>query len=158
LRSLLKCLVEFTTGKRVPDVNSGFRLFDRRTAMRFDRHLCDTFSFTTSLTMAYQMNGLFTQYLPIPYRTRVEETKVRLLRDSLGTLQYITQAAVYYNPLKLFILLAVGCFGIAIVGFLGSAVLGLRSGFLVGVGATVLSVQVVVLGFLAVLLKQIMDK
>jgi glycosyltransferase involved in cell wall biosynthesis len=158
LRSLLKWLVEFTTGKRVPDVNSGFRLFDRRTALRYDRHLCDTFSFTTSLTLAYEMNGLFTRYLPIPYRIRVEETKVRLLRDSLRTLQYITQAAVYYNPLKLFILLAVGCFGIAIAGFLGSALLGLRSGFLVGVGAVVLSVQVVVLGFLSVLLKQIMDK
>ena len=158
LRSLLKWLVEFTTGKRIPDVNSGFRLFDRRTAMRYDRHLCETFSFTTSLTLAYEMNGQFTRYLPIPYRARVEETKVRLLRDSLRTLQYITQAAVYYNPLKLFILLALGCFGIAIVGFLGSALFGLLSGFLVGVGAAILSVQVVVLGFLSVLLKQIMDK
>jgi len=157
-RSLLKWLVEFTSNKRIPDVNSGFRLFDRRTAMRYDRHLCDTFSFTTSLTLAYEMNGKFTRYLPIPYRERVEETKVRLLRDSLRTLQYITQAAVYYNPLKLFILLAVGCFGIAIAGFLGSALFGLFSGFLVGVGAVVLSVQVVVLSFLAVLLKQIMDK
>lgn len=158
LRSLLKWLVEFTTGKRIPDVNSGFRLFDRRTAMRFDRHLCDTFSFTTSLTLAYEMNGQFTRYLPIPYRQRVEKTKVRLLRDSLRTLQYITQAAVYYNPLKLFILLSLGCFGIAIAGFLGSALFGLLSGFLVGVGAAILSVQVIVLGFLSVLLKQIMDK
>jgi polyisoprenyl-phosphate glycosyltransferase len=158
LRGLLKWLVEFTTGKHIPDVNSGLRLFDRRTAMRYDRHLCDTFSFTTSLTLAYEMNGQFTRYLPIPYRVRVEETKVRLARDSLRTLQYITQAAVYYNPLKLFILLAVGCFGIAIAGFLGSALFGLLSGFLVGVGAAILSVQVVVLGFLSVLLKQIMDK
>lgn len=158
LRSLLKWLVEFTTGKRIPDVNSGFRLFDRRTAMRYDRHLCDTFSFTTSLTLAYEMNGQFTRYLPIPYRARVEETKVRLLRDSLRTVQYITQAAVYYNPLKLFILLAVGCLGIAAAGFLGSALFGLLSGFLVGVGAAILSVQVIVLGFLSVLLKQIMDK
>jgi polyisoprenyl-phosphate glycosyltransferase len=158
LRNLLKWLVEFTTGKRIPDVNSGFRLFDRRIAMRYEKHLCDTFSFTTSLTLAYEMNGQFTRYLPIPYRARVEETKVRLVRDSLRTLQYITQAAVYYNPLKLFILLAVGCFGISIAGFLGSALFGLLSGFLVGVGAAILSVQVVVLGFLSVLLKQIMDK
>jgi polyisoprenyl-phosphate glycosyltransferase len=159
LRGLLKWLVEFTTGKRIPDVNSGFRLFDRRTAIRYDRNLCDTFSFTTSLTLAYEMNGHFTRYLPIPYRVRAEETKVKLLRDSLRTLQYITQAAVYYNPLKLFMLLAAGCLGIAFAGFLVSILAGgLRTGFLVGVGATILSIQVVVLGFLSVLLKQIMDK
>jgi hypothetical protein len=33
LHRLLKWLVEFTLNKRIPDVNSGFRLFDRRPAM-----------------------------------------------------------------------------------------------------------------------------
>jgi hypothetical protein len=63
----------------------------------------------------YKMNKLFTRYLPIPYRI-FKDTKVRLLRDSLRTLQYIIQAAVYYNPLKLFM----ECLGIAIAGVLRS--------------------------------------
>ncbi len=97
---LLKWLVKFTSGKRIPDVNLGYRLFDRRAAMRYDRHLCNTFSFTTSLTMAYEMKGKCTGYLPIPYRAPVEGTKVRLLRDSLRTLQYITQAGGLLQPVQ----------------------------------------------------------
>jgi hypothetical protein len=106
LRSILTLLVEFTTGRTVPDVNSGLRVFRRSTVMTYFGQLCDTFSFTTSMTLAYMMTGKFVKYVPIPYGERTGHTKVRLFRDSLRTLQYIVQAIAYYNPIKLFLLLA----------------------------------------------------
>ena len=87
MRRFLQFLVEWTTGRRIPDINSGLRMFNRSTALTFFPHLCDTFSFTTSLTLAYMMTGKFVAYTPIDYFQRNGKSHVRLLRDSLRTLQ-----------------------------------------------------------------------
>jgi len=57
LRLILKKLVEFTAGRKIPDINSGLRVFSREEILPYFSKLCDTFSFTTSLTLAYMMNG-----------------------------------------------------------------------------------------------------
>src|SRR5262249_16048421 len=44
LRRLLKFLVEFTAGRRVPDVNSGLRAFRRSAIVPYFPQLCETFS------------------------------------------------------------------------------------------------------------------
>jgi glycosyltransferase involved in cell wall biosynthesis len=156
LRGLLAFLVELTTGRSVPDVNSGFRAFSRSTAMRYFSQLCDTFSFTTSLTLAYMMTGRFVTYVPISYDARAGQTKVRLLRDSLRTLQYIVQAILYYNPIKIFLLLAAGALGATVLGSLAAAAFG---PLILFVTAGVLgAIGIFALGLLADLLRQIMTK
>lgn len=158
LRSILKFLVEFTAGRKVPDVNSGLRIFSKQTVTTYVNHLCDTFSFTTSMTLAYMMTGRFVKYMPIPYEKREGKSKVKLFRDSLRTLQYILQAINYYNPIKIFILFAATCVGFAVIGFLMSALFGFQSGFLLGVGGLLVSLMVMCFGLTADLLKQIMNK
>ncbi len=59
LRFILKHLVEFTAGRKIPDINSGLRIFSRREAVPYFSYLGDAFSFTTSITLAYMMNGMF---------------------------------------------------------------------------------------------------
>jgi polyisoprenyl-phosphate glycosyltransferase len=158
MRIWLKWLVEFTAGRTIPDINSGLRVFSRKTVLPYFDHLCNTFSFTTSLTLAYMMTSKFVGYVPIPYYKRIGKTKVRLVRDSLRTLQYITQAIVYYNPLKLFLLIC----GLILIVSLGSLVLATLfhwvSAFYLGIGGILMSVQVFCLGLLAELLRQIMAK
>ena len=156
MRLVLKFLVEYAAGRRIPDVNSGLRVFDRNTASSFFAHVCDTFSFTTSLTLAYMMNGKFVGYVPIPYHQRAGHTKVRLLRDALRTLQYIVEAVIYFNPLKAFLLLASLTVAGSIVSFMLGALLSLNAPYYLGVGGLMLAILTLCLGFLAVLLKQIM--
>lgn len=158
LRHILKFLVEFTAGRKVPDVNSGLRIFSKQTVNSYLNHLCDTFSFTTSLTLAYMMTGRFVKYIPIPYEKREGKSKVKLFRDSLRTLQYILQAINYYNPIKIFILFAFICILFSFIGFFMSAVFGLNSGFLLGIGGLLVSLIVMCFGLTADLLKQIMNK
>lgn len=157
LRNILKAIVEFTAARRIPDINSGLRVFSRATAVRYFSHLCDTFSFTTSMTLAYMMNSRFVHYVPIAYHERSGQTKVRLVRDSMRTMQYIIEAATYFNPLKIFSLFAFFCLCLAGISLVGALVFQLVSLFLLGVGAILLAVLVLALGLLAVLLKQIMD-
>lgn len=157
LRTLLKLIVEFTAARKIPDINSGLRVFSRATAVRYFNHLCDTFSFTTSMTLAYMMNSHFVHYVPIDYHERSGATKVRLLRDSMRTMQYVIEAATYFNPLKIFSLFAFFCLCLAAISIVAAVIFQLVSLFLLGVGAILLSVLVLALGLLAVLLKQIMD-
>jgi glycosyltransferase involved in cell wall biosynthesis len=158
LRRVLKWLVEFTAGRRIPDINSGLRIFSRTEAIKHFDHLCDTFSFTTSLTLAFMMSNKFVLYTPVDYHKRIGHTKVRLFADSLRTLQYISQAVLYYDPLKIFAALSFFCIVLSIMGFVMTLVFSLRSTFFLGVGGLLVAVIVFCCGLLADLLKQIMHK
>jgi polyisoprenyl-phosphate glycosyltransferase len=158
MRRLLRFLVEWTTARRVPDVNSGLRVFSKASVLRYFPHLCDTFSFTTSLTLSYMMNNRFVAYKKTEYYERAGRSKVRLFRDSMLTLQYIVEAIVYYNPLKIFILFALLCAGAAFVLLVVALAFGIVTLALLGVGTSLVSILVVCIGLLAVQLKQIMDK
>ncbi len=158
LRMILRLLVEFSAGREVPDANSGRRIFSRDTILSYLAHLCDTFSFTTSQTLAYSMTGRFVTYLPIDYHERIGQTKVRMFKDSMRTMQYIVQAIIYYNPLKIFILLS----GIAVVvsffSFFLAILTKLTTPYYLGIGGLLLAVILFSLGLLADLLRQIMVK
>ena len=156
LRSVLKFLVEFSAGRKIPDANSGLRVFSRTTILSYLPHLCNTFSFTTSLTLAYMLTGRFVTYLPIPYHERVGKTKVKLMKDALRTLQYIVQAIIYYNPLKLFLLLTLITIALSVVCFVTAAVTRLNAPYYLGIGALLMSIVVFSLGLIADLLRQIL--
>lgn len=158
LRSILKLLVEYTAGRRIPDINSGLRVFRRETVMPYFQHLCDTFSFTTSLTLAYMMTGRFVTYLPMEYHSRIGKTKVRLFRESLRTLQYIVQAIIYYNPLKIFLMMSALCLLFALFCTVVAMAFQITSAFFLAVGSILAAILVFAMGLLADLLKQIMAK
>ena len=158
LRKLLKMLVEMVSGRKIKDINSGLRIFDKSTVVQYFPRLCNTFSFTTSQTLAYLMNNRFVTYVDINYRKREGKSKIKLIRDSFRSLKYILEACIYYNPLKIFSLLAIVCVIFSIIGFIFSHFLNIHAGYILGIGGLLVSIIVFALGLLAVLLKQIMDK
>lgn len=121
LRAVLKTIVEFTANRDIPDINSGLRVFKREVAIAYFAHVSDLFSFTTSLTLAYMMNAKFVDYIPIDYKERIGRSKVNLFRDSVRTLQYVLEACTYYNPLKIFVLLAMICMVLAVISLIGGS-------------------------------------
>ena len=158
LRRLLKKFVEFVAGKKIKDVNSGFRIFDKKTVVKYFPRLCDSFSFTTSQTLAYFMNSLTVSYVDIPYNKRIGKSKVKLLKDSLKSIKYILESSIYYNPLKIFSLLSILCLLFSIIGFIFSHFLNIKIGYILGIAGLLFAILEFSLGILAVLLKQIMDK
>ena len=158
LRAILRFLVEWTAGRRIPDINSGLRVFSRATVMLYFPHLCDTFSFTTSMTLAYMMTGRFVAYSRIDYFERAGRSKVRLFRDALRTLQYVVEAILYYNPLKIFLLFSLTCLVASALMMAVSLYFSIVTGVMLAVGTAMVGVIIFGIGMLAVLLKQIMDK
>ena len=158
LRSILRRFVEMVSGKKIVDINSGFRIFDKSTVIPFFPRLCNTFSFTTSQTLAYVMNSLTVKYIEIPYNKRIGKSKIKLFKDSLILIKYILESCIYYNPLKIFSLFSIICIFLSLIGFIFSHFMNIHAGYILGIGGLLVSILIMSIGFLAVLLKQIMDK
>lgn len=153
-RLFFKLLSEFVTGTKIPDVNSGFRAFKKSDALEFLKYTCPTFSFTTSLTLIYHLEGKFVKYYPIPYFARRGKSKVRYFRDTLRTGQVLTETIMLYNPIKLFLLLAL-FFALFAFILLGAYILT-KSTFLliIFISCFLLTVSVICLGFVASIFKK----
>ena len=118
--ALLK-MVHFVVGSRIPDVNSGLRVFRKDIAIAHSSRISSGFSFTTTLTLAMILDERFVHYVPIDYYPRVGKAKVRYRRDTLRMLQILVQGVLYYNPLKIFLAACLLCVLIGVV--IGGALL-----------------------------------
>jgi len=107
----LNAFASHLAGRRIPDLNSGLRIFRREHVRRHARMLPDGFSFTTTITMNLLGDGEEVAYVPIRYRRRVGTSKIRPVRDMFAFLLLIARMAMAYNPLRIF-----GPVGIALTG------------------------------------------
>ena len=126
-RKLLLLMIEFVLGRQIPDANSGMRVFRKEVALAHSKRISSGFSFTTTITLAFFLEGYFVKYVPIAYLARTGKSKVKIWSDSLRTFQMLVQAILYYNPLKLFLML---CICLSCIGTLA----GLLSCLLVNAG------------------------
>lgn len=105
-RLVFRWLAEFAAGRHIPDINSGLRVFRRSDILPHFPSISTGFSFTTTATLVYLLNGLFVGYVPIAYHARRGRSKVRYFRDTLRAVQIIVEAILRYNPIKVFLLVA----------------------------------------------------
>ena len=114
-RLILGQLITFVVGEKIPDINSGFRIFRKDIALSHIRQISSGFSFTTTLTLAMFLDEHFVCYIPVEYHKRVGKSKVKMGRDTLRMLQILVMAILYYNPLKLFLFLCILDFVIGLI-------------------------------------------
>jgi len=96
-------LANYLAGFKIPDINSGLRLFKKEDALRFFKILPNGFSFTTTITLAMLTNDMQIKYIPINYMKRKGKSKIRPIRDTLNFIQLIIRTVMYFNPLKIFV-------------------------------------------------------
>ncbi len=70
-------LCRLLTGRCVPDLNSGLRVFDRRLLERLAPVLPDRFSLTTTLTLGALALGAPVRFVDVGYRARLGRSKFR---------------------------------------------------------------------------------
>ena len=128
LRKGLKFFAELISGKKIKDVNSGLRIFDKSTVIKYFPRLCNTYSFTTSQTLAYFMNDLSVCYTDIQYNKRNGKSKVKLIRDSVIAARYILEVGIFYNPIKILILITILVVAIFIICFIFLQLFGINVG------------------------------
>lgn len=117
-RWLLRRLVEYLVGVEVPDLNSGFRCFQKSTAECYLHLLPNGFSFTTTLTIACHSDARLVRYVKVPFGERIGRSKIRPLRDSLTFLLLVLRTVMYFDPLRVLMPLILGCAGVTVVRLL----------------------------------------
>lgn len=93
----------YVAGVRIEDLTSGFRVLSRRDALRFIDLLPNTFSYPSTLTLAFLRSGLTVKYVPIQTLYRSGQSKISLIADGVRFLLIITKIATLFSPFRVFL-------------------------------------------------------
>jgi glycosyltransferase involved in cell wall biosynthesis len=99
---LYNLFASYVTGRRIPDLTSGFRAIRAGVARRFLYLLPNTFSYPTTLTLACFKTGLPVAYVPIAARKRTGKSKIRLVKDGTRFFLIILKIATFFSPFRVF--------------------------------------------------------
>ncbi len=96
-------LAEYLSRTKIPDLNSGLRIFRKDIALRFLPMYPDGFSFTTTLTLAMLTNHYRVSFVPINYRKRVGKSSIHPVRDFVNFVILIIRICACFKPLSVFV-------------------------------------------------------
>ncbi len=100
---LLGKWANYLADRKIPDLNSGLRVFKKNIAARYEGLCPNGFSFTTTITLALECHGYIVKYRPISYAPRIGESKIRPFRDTFNFFSLVLRVVMYFKPLKIFI-------------------------------------------------------
>lgn len=98
----LNKLANFMAQTKIPDLNSGFRLFRKTTFIRFLHYYPAGFSLTTTITLAMLCNDHPVKFLPVNYYKREGSSKIRPIRDTYNFFILVIRTIMYFDPLRVF--------------------------------------------------------
>jgi glycosyltransferase involved in cell wall biosynthesis len=145
----IRKIASYLTGTKIPDLNSGLRVFRREVAVPYLPLLPPGFSCVTTLTVSFLSNGHEVKYEPIDYAKRAGKSKFNFVKDAYRYILQVLRMVMYFNPLKVLMPIALWILGL---GALKLVVDVVRMGFRVP-GSTVLIIltglQIAALALLA---------
>ncbi|MGB5336121.1 MAG: glycosyltransferase family 2 protein [Woeseiaceae bacterium] len=96
-------VASWLTGRRIPDLTSGFRVARAKLFKQFLYLLPNGFSYPTTITMAFLRSGFPICFESIPVADRIGKSHIRPIRDGVRFLVIIFKIATLYSPLKIFL-------------------------------------------------------
>ena len=100
---LYNLLASYVTHFRIEDLTSGFRLVATAAAGKYLSLLPNTFSYPSTITMAYLKSGKSIRYVPIKAGGRQGRSKIRPVQDGMRFLLIIMKIATIYSPMRIFL-------------------------------------------------------
>jgi glycosyltransferase involved in cell wall biosynthesis len=101
-KGLLHAIGSYAVDFRIPDINSGLRIFRRGLALELFRILPNGFSLTSTITLGALYVPYRVSYLPVAYRKRVGHSKIKPMRALNNFTLLILRTMVLWAPLKFF--------------------------------------------------------
>jgi len=96
-------LASLISGRRIPDLTSGFRVVRTSLFRKFLYLLPNGFSYPTTITMAFLRSGFPVCFEPVEVADRSGRSHIRPIRDGVRFLVIIFKIATLYSPLKVFL-------------------------------------------------------
>ena len=113
--SIYNRLATYVAGQTILDLTSGLRAIRSHIPRQFLYLLPNTFSSSSTITLATVRAGYSLEYIPIKVtrRTKKSKSKIKLFEDGARFFMIILRIAVFFAPLKIFVPLSL------IIFFLG---------------------------------------
>jgi glycosyltransferase involved in cell wall biosynthesis len=121
--ALLNGLASYLTGRAIPDLTSGFRGARRECLREFIHLLPNGFSTPTTTTLAFIRAGYNVAFEPIHAEPRLGESKIRFARDGAKFFLILLKIVTIFSPLRVFVPVSAGAFGIGTIYGIGNFVL-----------------------------------
>jgi glycosyltransferase involved in cell wall biosynthesis len=102
----IRKLAEWIAGRRIPDLNTGMKVFKRDAMLRYLWAVPDGFSCVSSMTLAFLCNGHPVRFVPVGYRPRIGRSKFHPVKDAAQYLGSVVRIVMYFRPLRVFLPLA----------------------------------------------------
>lgn len=103
-KALLGWVANYLSGTKIPDLNSGLRVFRKKTVEEFLPILPNGFSFSTTQTLAYLTAGYPVSYVPVKTGGRQgRPSNVRVFTDGFNSVLLIIRTIALFNPLRIFL-------------------------------------------------------
>jgi len=99
----LKTLANYISPVKIPDINSGLRIFRKEIALKYWNLLPQRFSFTTTITLACTTNEEYSiKFIPINYYRRKGKSSIKPIQDFMRFFNLTFKLCLYFKPLRIF--------------------------------------------------------
>jgi glycosyltransferase involved in cell wall biosynthesis len=113
--AVLNGLATYLTGRRIPDLTSGFRAARREVLSEFIHLIPNGFSTPTTTTLACIKAGYSVDFVPIDARQRHGSSKIRLARDGAKFFLIVLKIVTFFSPLRVFLPVSLVCFALGAI-------------------------------------------
>ena len=96
-------LATYVTGKKVPDLTSGFRAIRRDTARRYLYLLPNTFSYPSTLTLAMIKGGHPVDFVPVKASPAQRKSHIKPFQDGFRFFFIILKISTIFSPIRIFL-------------------------------------------------------
>lgn len=146
---LIRKIAEGMSGFTIPDLNSGLRAMRKDVFYEFQEVLPWGHSWVSTITLAMLSSGYQVEWVDIDYYPRKGTSTFHPLKDTFNYLTLVIRAITWFNPLKVFIPLALAIFIIGLGKFIFDNVGHFPRMTPTTVMLILTAIQVAVLGLLA---------
>ncbi len=119
-------LASYLSGRKIPDLTSGFRAMRRDYIMDFIHLLPNLYSYPTTSTLAFIKAGYNVKFVPIKARKGTGRSNTRIVRDGIRAVVIIMRMITLFAPMKIFL-------PISLILFVLGVVYGLANIFVFGI-------------------------
>lgn len=117
-RAFLNFLANFGVNQKMPDINSGFRLVRKEKIYQFEHLLPNSFSFSTTTTLAFQGAGLNLKFVPVEVNKRKGGKSSLNFGHALNMYFLILRTIALFAPLRIFIPVVLVLFSLALASLI----------------------------------------
>ncbi len=119
-------LATYLSGRKIPDLTSGFRAMKRDMIMEFIHLLPNLYSYPTTSTLAFIKAGYNVKFVPIRARKGTGRSNTKIVRDGVRAVVIILRMITLFAPMKIFL-------PVSIILFLSGMIYGLLNIFFFGI-------------------------